>query len=156
MKSLIESYWQQYLDSLSDDSIVSKEYDAFYFCDNEKDANELADLVLAGIKGGTTSLLCEYEHENEQVPEAGYFAIVTNWANEPVCIIQITQVEIKKFNEVDADFAYDEGEGDRSLEYWRRVHIDAFTRTCNEIDEIFDESMIVICERFRVVYPDLK
>jgi uncharacterized protein YhfF len=137
-------------------STVPKEYEAYHFCDNEKDANELADLVLAGIKGGTASLLCEYEYENEKIPEVGDFVIVTNWKNEPVCIFQTTHVELKEFSEVDSKFAYDEGEGDRSLEYWRRVHIEAFSRSCEDINKKFDQSMTVICERFRVVFPDLK
>jgi uncharacterized protein YhfF len=31
-------------------------------------------------------------------------------------------MEIKPYNEVDEHFAFDEGESDRTLEFWRQVH----------------------------------
>ena len=49
-------------------------------------------------------------------------------------------------DEVDASFAWDEGEGDRSLECWRRAHTDYFTRRGE-----FSPAMELYCERFRVV-----
>ena len=42
--------------------------------------------------------------------------------------------------------AIDEGEGDRSLAYWRRAHTDYFTRRGE-----FQPGMEVYCERFRLV-----
>ena len=55
-------------------------------------------------------------------------------------------------DEVDEVFAYDEGEGDRSLVYWRTVHWEAFSRTCAAIGRKPAETMPLICERFRVVF----
>jgi uncharacterized protein YhfF len=57
--------------------------------------------------------------------------------------MELTQ---RRFNDVDAAFAYDEGEGDRSLEYWRRAHRRYFTRLGQ-----FAENMMLYCERFRVI-----
>jgi uncharacterized protein YhfF len=72
---------------------------------------------------------------------------------QPVCIIQTTQVEIKPFNQVDADFAAAEGEGDRSLAYWRDVHWRFFSRECQTIGREPSLTIPVVCERFRLVYP---
>ena len=51
--------------------------------------------------------------------------------------------------EVDAEFALVEGEGDRSLDYWRRAHLRFFDRRGVEID---DGTMMVL-ERFDLVWP---
>lgn len=52
------------------------------------------------------------------------------------------------FSKVDEKFAYTEGEGDKSLEYWRRVHIKAFNDELKELSE----DMLVVCEIFQVIY----
>jgi uncharacterized protein YhfF len=54
------------------------------------------------------------------------------------------------FDEVDADHARDEGEGDGSLEHWRRVHERDFTE---HAAGGFQPDMPVVLERFRVLYP---
>ena len=35
-------------------------------------------------------------------------------------------MEVRRFGDVDAQFAWTEGEGDRTLEYWREAHIRFF------------------------------
>ena len=50
---------------------------------------------------------------------------------------------------VDDRFAWDEGEGDRSLAYWRRVHIDAFASGGYPVDD----STPLVLERFELVWP---
>ena len=47
---------------------------------------------------------------------------------------------------VDTAFAYEEGEGDRSLQYWRDAHRNYFGRQGK-----FREDMMLMCERFRLV-----
>jgi uncharacterized protein YhfF len=39
-----------------------------------------------------------------------------------LCIVETTEVTLRMYNEVDAEFAREEGEGDLSLEYWREAH----------------------------------
>ncbi|MCL4237564.1 MAG: ASCH domain-containing protein [Anaerolineae bacterium] len=125
---------------------------AWYFCDNQADADELGDLVRRGIKTATCSLLWLYEAENERVPEPGDRSIITDWEGRPLCIIETTEVTIRPYDKVDARFAYDEGEGDRSLAYWRTAHWRFFTRECADLGRTPAEDMPLVCERFRVVY----
>lgn len=148
----IRACWQAYLDALPAGAQRPQAYQAWYFCDNEESANALGALVVAGIKTGTASLVWEYEAEDEQLPQAGDLSIITDWAGRPLCIIETTAIEVKPFYAVDADHAHAEGEGDRSLAYWRAAHWDYFSRTCGAIGRAPAETMPVVCERFRVVF----
>jgi len=151
----IEAYWRSFLKSMPKGSELPTVYQSWHFCDNEKDANELAELVLAGTKTATCSLVWGYEAENENLPEVGDFSVITNWEGTPQCIIETIEVRIKPFNEVDDSLAFDEGEGDRSLAYWRNVHWDCFTRECSTIGRKPTKTMPLLCERFQLVFPKL-
>ena len=82
----------------------------------------LGALIVAGTKTATCSALWEYETEREPLPESGVKIIVLDGNGDPLCIVETTEVEVRSYGEVDAQFAYEEGEGDRSLEYWRDAH----------------------------------
>ena len=153
MATSLETFWQSYLASLPEDTARPAALPpAWYFCDNEADANELAALVKAGIKQATASLGWGYDADNEPFPQMGDLSIVINWDGEPQCIIETTEVQVRPFNAVDAQFAYDEGEGDRSLAYWRKAHWAFFTKECAALGREPTDTMPVVCERFRLVF----
>ena len=70
-----------------------------------------------------------------------------------MCVIQTTEIRHLPFHEVDAKFAYDEGEGDRTLESWRSEHHAYFTREAAELGFTFDEDSIICCERIQLLFP---
>lgn len=148
-KSVTEM-WGKYLNSLDDNA--DKNYASWYFCDNERSANELADLVKSGEKRATASLLYWYEVEGELLPKVGDLNIITNWDGIAQCIIETKKITIIPFEDVSEEFARTEGEGDKSLEYWRRVHIEFFTKELESIGKKFSKDMRVVCEEFEVVY----
>lgn len=151
--ALIADYWTAYRNSQpAPDQLPADPPEAWYFCDNEADANELGALVLAGIKTATCSLLWEYEAEGEKIPAVGDLSIITDWDGQPLGIIQTTEITIRPYNQVDASFAYDEGEGDRSLDYWRAAHRRFFSRYCAELGRELADDMPLVCERFRLIY----
>lgn len=113
----------------------------------------LAELVLNGIKTAMASAYPLYEQEQEPLPKAGDYSVILNTKGEAVCIIRTTKVYVVPFREVSADHAFREGEDDRSLESWREVHRDFFTREMNDEGLSFDEDMPVVCEEFMRVYP---
>jgi uncharacterized protein YhfF len=82
----------------------------------------------------------------------GYLTIALDGRGEPICIVETIEISIHKYNEVDADFARDEGEGDLSLNYWREEHKNYFSRVLHKIGKGFSEEMPLVCERFRVIY----
>lgn len=115
-------------------------------------ADELGALVAAGTKTATCSALWEYEAEGEPIPQVGQRSIILDGRGEPLCIIETVEVEIRPYNEVDPQFAYDEGEGDRSLTYWREAHWRFFSRTLPKIGREPTPTMPLVCERFLVIY----
>jgi uncharacterized protein YhfF len=114
---------------------------SFAFGDSPALADELLDLVLASIKTAT----CSTEDEpNTSTP--GERWIVLDGRGTPRCVIETTEVSYRRYSQVDAAFAHDEGEGDRSLAYWRKAHRQYFGRQGK-----FSEDMMLMCERFRLV-----
>ena len=115
--------------------------------------DELAELVLNGIKTATASAYPLYEQEQEPLPQVGEYNVILNAKDEAVCIIETTKDYVVPFREVSADHAYREGENDRSLGSWRAVHRDFFTEEMTASGLTFDEDMPVVCEEFLRVYP---
>lgn len=151
---LIKEYWETFLNQGKNRELYAdKEYEAWHFCDNKKDADELAELVLKGIKRGTASQLSAYEKDKEPLPQAEEISIIIDWSGSPRCIIETIKIDRYHFAEVPSSFAATEGEGDGSLKYWRQAHISAFSREAAELDIEFNDKSIVLCEEFRVIYP---
>ena len=149
----VESYWRSYLESLPADSPVRDEqYVAEGWGDSPEMADELGALIADGTKTATCSALWEYEAEDEPLPQVGLKSVVLDGKGDPLCIVETTEVEVRPYEEVDAGFAYEEGEGDRSLEYWREAHWGFFFRTLPNIGKETTTDMPLVCERFRVVY----
>lgn len=118
----------------------------FAFGDSPALADELLALVLAGRKTATCCSLRQYEAEGWKIPKPGGRWIVLDGAKHPRCVVETTGIATKRFDAVDAQFAHDEGEGDRSYAYWRAAHENYFQR-----QGLFSPDMLVVCERFRLV-----
>ncbi len=116
------------------------------------EASELAELVRRGDKRATAGLLWRWEEEGGP-PEPGDRQVIIDWDGEPRAVIEFTEVRVVPFDEVDAGFARDEGEGDLSLDYWQDVHWDFFVRECERLGRTPDPKMPVVCMRFRRVHP---
>jgi uncharacterized protein YhfF len=153
MNERIEQFWKAYLATLPADSPIRNEsYDAESWGDNPQLADELSTLIMAGTKTATCSALWEWEAEGETIPTVGYKSILLNGAREPLAVLETTEVLLCAYQEVDAAFARDEGEGDLSLLYWREAHWRFFSRTLPKIRKEPTPEMPLVCERFRVIY----
>ena len=138
--------WERYCEK----SGVHADYEAWAFGGAP---DELAELVLNGIKTATASAYPLYEQEQEPLPQVGEYNVILNAKDEAVCVTKTTKVYVVPFREVSADHAYREGENDRSLDFWRAVHRDFFTEEMTAAGLTFDEDMPVVCEEFLRVYP---
>jgi uncharacterized protein YhfF len=155
LTSTAERYWAQYLASLVVDRRPAKAYvEAFYFGFNPDDGREIAPLVLAGTKTATGSVFWSYEANKKHLPEVGDRCIVTAGADDPVCIIETTEVRIIPFDEMTPDYAHDGGEGDRSMATWRDIYWRYIQSECRRIGREPSPKAPLVMERFRVVYRE--
>jgi uncharacterized protein YhfF len=153
LEERVHKYWEGFLSSLGPDSPYrAKAYIAEGWGDSPELADELGALIAQGAKTATCSALWEWEAEGKPVPEAGYITVVLDGRGQPLCIVETIEISIRKYNEVDAEFAREEGEGDLSLNYWRAAHENYFSRVLRKIDKEFSEDMPLACERFRLIY----
>ena len=116
-------------------------------------ADELAHLIVEGTKTSTAGALWDYEAEGEPLPQRGDLEIVLDGGGHPRALVMTTRVEVVPFDQVSAEHAHAEGEGDRSLAHWRRVHEDFFTRHAVH-DKGFASDMPVVCQDFEVLHAD--
>ena len=147
----ILDYWERF----KKDSGITKSFvDAWAFGDNSELADELLELVLAGKKTGTATLVVELERKGWKMPEVGDYNIILDGKGKPAGIIRTTSVVVKPFNQVEEAFAYSEGEGDRTLESWRKGHWKFWTRRAQKLGFVMKEDLLVICENFELVHPN--
>jgi uncharacterized protein YhfF len=150
---LTETYWNNFLYSLQDDSPYhGRGHSEEGWGDGPEMADELGGLIARGTKTATCSSLWEWEAEGGPLPQVGDLTVVLDGQGVPMCIIETTEVCIRKFNDVDDDFAWEEGEGDRSLSYWQEAHRSFFSRALPKIGLTFSVDMPLVCERFRTIY----
>ncbi len=146
-----EELWREFRKDLESDNTADI-YTSWYFSNNEKDADELLELVLQGKKRATSSAFEIYSKIDENLPKEGDFSVITNWAGKAHCIIETTKIDILPFNKVTEEFAKLEGEGDLSLKYWQHVHEDFFTKDLAQFNIAFNSESKVVCETFKLVY----
>jgi uncharacterized protein YhfF len=105
---------------------------------------QLVEAVLAGEKTATAGLWSEYEAEGEPLGSAGDRYLLHGYDDEPVAVVEATEVRLVPAGEIDAQFARDEGEGFESVEDWRVAHERFFEQPITPETEI-------VAIRFRVV-----
>lgn len=144
-----QEMWAAYL---AVDPEAGRDYEAWAY---GGDPDELARLTLAGIKTATAGAGPLYGLEGEPLPQAGEYSVILDSRGEAVCVIRTTRVYTAPFDRVSAEQAWREGEGDRSLAYWRQVHEEFFRKELSEAGLEFSPDMPVVCEEFELVFPPL-
>ena len=105
---------------------------------------QLVASVLSGEKTATAGLLAEYEEEGEAIPSVGERFTLDDYDDEPVAVVELTEVRVVSAAEIDVEFARDEGEGFATVEDWRLAHERFFERP-------IPPDMQIVALRFRVV-----
>lgn len=123
------------------------------WCYGGKNADQLAALTAVGIKTATSSAFPMYKATGEPLPCANAYSVLMRTDGRAVCVLYTTRVYVAPFREIGEVHAWREGEGDRSLDHWRRVH-EAFFSECMEKEGLtFNEDTDVVCEEFTKVFP---
>jgi molybdenum cofactor guanylyltransferase len=139
----LEAFWADFVAATG----IDGPHTAWGFGSDPEMATELGLLVRDGPKRATAGLRSEYGPD-EPLPEPGELSVILDGDGMPLCVIRTTAVEIRPFGAVDEEFAWTEGEGDRSLEYWRRAHEEFFASQGVEVTDA-DE---VVLERFELLW----
>ena len=152
--SKIETFWQDYLSTLSEaDRKNAPAYLVDDFADTPEAATKVGKLVRDGIKTTSSSLVWGLEHEGVPFPKVGEISVVVDGNGNPLCVIEMTEVEIRPFNTVDERFAFEYGEGERTLVSWLSDNWDFNARWCRAIGREPSETMPLAFMRFRLLYP---
>lgn len=128
------------------------EYDAW--CYGSEAADTLAELTRDGVKTATASAYPLYELEGEPLPAEGEYNVILRRDGRAVCVTRTTRISLCPFHEVSPLHAWLEGEGDRSLRYWREVHEAFFTEELAQAGLKFTQDLMVVCEEFEVVFKE--
>jgi uncharacterized protein YhfF len=134
--------------------IASDAYVVASFGDNPAMADELLALVLKGQKRATTSLVRDYRAaDSDPFPSVGEYIVWLDGADVPRCITRTTEVEVKPLSDVDPQFAWDEGEGDRTVAWWLEAHKRYFARRAEREGFVLHDTIEAVFESFEVLWP---
>jgi uncharacterized protein YhfF len=107
---------------------------------------KLVAAVLRREKTATSSLRADYApHTDEPLPQVGDRHLLLGFDDEPVGVVETTEVRELRVVDVDLGFALDEGEGFASVEEWRLAHEDFWSGVA------VSDDTVIVAQRFRLV-----
>ena len=148
-----ERMWQDFVAARPELVIAGDEHTVEQFGDSRSLADELLGLVVHGPKRATAGLVAEFAHSGDPLPRVGSHWIACDGLGTPCVVLRSTELRVGRFDSVDAAFAFDEGEDDRTLESWRHHHRRYWQRTCAARGVEWSEGDEILFERFAVVWP---
>ena len=117
--------------------------------------DRLVAAVLRGEKTATSSLLVEWQVDDEPLPKVGERQKVLDSAGAPAGVIEIVSVEVIRLADADLTLALEEGEGFSDVDEWRAAHErfwneEVIPRLPPGASPLADDTEVVV-ERFRLV-----
>lgn len=116
----------------------------------------LVAAILDGTKTSTSALVIEYEREGDPLPQPGERSVVIDSAEQPVAVIETTEVQMVPLGAIDLAHAVDEGEGYTTVAQWRAGHEEFwhgadYRGWLGDPDFVVTDETLVMAERFRLV-----
>jgi uncharacterized protein YhfF len=144
------AYWAHFARATN---LQGARYTIASFGDSPAMAEELLALVLSGRKRATASLARDYQRMHSQAfPSVGEYIVWLAGSGRPRCITQTISVSVKPLSQVDDQFAWDEGEGDRSRAWWLTAHRAYFARQAEREGFPLHDAIETVFERFVLVW----
>ncbi len=126
---------------------------AWQFGLTAREATELVELVVSGVKTGTASVEADYAAAGEPLPQVNALGIVCDGAGRPVALVRTDAVDIVPFDAVDEEWAAEEGEGD--LARWRTDHLRFLPHaTADGRNGVWPDDPMVL-ERLTCLFPQV-
>lgn len=135
--------WQEFIEAHPEHAGTEPAVEQFG--DSPQMADELLALVLAGTKRATAGAA------EDGVPPVDACWVVTDGRGEARAVLRTVEIRVGRLDSVDEGFAFDEGEGDRTRDWWLQAHRGYFRRTLPHVDDV--DALPTVFERFRVVWP---
>jgi uncharacterized protein YhfF len=148
--ALTDKFWLDYRKAAG---LQHDDYDAVAFGDSDAMASELAELTVAGTKRATAGLARQFGPEKETRPVLGGYVVLLDGASRPRAIWRTTEIRTGPLNSVDERFAWDEGEGDRTREWWLAAHRRFFGKFAAAHGFQMHDEIETVFERFEIVWP---
>lgn len=152
LKPAEREYWDLYVSGLPEGERPSAPFVTASYAGTPEITDGLLELYLAGKKTAGSSLVEDFLTAGDPLPAVGNYWIYLNSAGLPSCILRTERIETHNFQEVPARIAMAEGEGDLSLEYWRRVHEELYRPFFKTWGLERIEDATVVTEFFRIVF----
>lgn len=151
MRSAItDEFWRAHREAAG---LTHDNYVVAAFGDGAEMATELAELVVAGIKRATAGLVRQFGPDGEPLPVVGGFVVLLDGTGRPRAIWRTTEVRIGPLNSVDERFAWDEGESERTRDWWLSAHRRFFGRRATAQGFQMHDEIETMFERFEIVWP---
>jgi len=147
---LTDEFWRGYREAAG---LSHDDYDVVAFGDGSDMATELAELTVAGIKRAPAGLVRQFGPDGEPPPVVGGYVVLLDGANGPRAIWRTIEVRTGPLNSVDERFAWDEGEGERTREWWLAAHVRFFGRRAAAQGFQMHDEIETMFERFEIVCP---
>lgn len=148
--ALTDEFWHEYRDAAG---LRHDDYDVVAFGAGAEMATELAELTVAGTKRATAGLVRQFGPGGEPPPVVGGYVVLLDGANRPRAIWRTREVRTGPLNSVDEQFAWDEGEGERTREWWLSAHRRFFGQRAAEQGFRMHDEIETVFERFEIVWP---
>jgi uncharacterized protein YhfF len=150
----VDQFWRRFLSTGAVDASAPVPDAIEPFGDSAQLADELIQLVTAGTKRATAGALAEYGREGAALPQPGALWIATDGRGRARAVLRTTEVRVGPLSSVDESFAWDEGEGDRTREWWLAAHRRFFQRYLPTIGIEFEPDLATVFERFEVLFAE--
>lgn len=148
----VAGFWSRFLATGAVDPSTPMPERVEPFGDSAELADELLELVVKGPKRATAGALVDHELEGAPLPEPGTISIATDGAGRARAVLRTTEVRIGPLGSEDESFAWDEGEGDRTRDWWLAAHHEFFRRYLPTIGVAFDPDMTTVFQRFEMLF----
>lgn len=146
------AFWNEYLETLPRARRPRRSFVGASFAGNRKCTDGLLRLYLDGKKTAGSSLVLDFISVGDPLPRVGNYWILLDSRCRPRCLLRTVRTEINIFKRIPKRIARAEGEGDLSVEFWKRVHRTVYSPFLKKwgIESLDDAE--VITEHFKLLH----